>query len=451
MKTRIYYCPLPTPAGLCALSLVTLIPAIGLLGDVPLNYLLIMLLGALGFAALNTAIDAWRMHTLLCALEIECDVPPTLHAAVLNTLTIKIAAREAVSSFLLEIRPEVPPGSKAEQQVYILSIAQGSSCTELKHCILPLKRGKMQWSTLYGRILLPPGLMRWQFEVPLAPPRLTEVYANASPAEQHQVHPFRKLDPGELLMELSGGEGREFDSLRRYAAGDDLRKVDWKRSAQGRGVLVKVYRPETHQRLHIALDCSRRMSNRIGERQELDHAADAAAHLINLAAHNGDEVGLFAFNHQVAAEISCRRGKRQEQRIAQELMTLQPGKLEADYDLLASWARLNKRRSLLLLITSIANPSSLDVICQALLPARRKHLPLVFAIASRDLRNLTQAKAANLDQAYSIAAAMEQLSQIQARVKTLEKSGIACIYCDAQALPEMMRAKYYQLKLLGKL
>jgi uncharacterized protein (DUF58 family) len=78
---------------------------------------------------------------------------------------------------------------------------------------------------------------------------------------------------------------------------------------------------------------------------------------------------------------------------------LNPGALEADYDLIGEWARHNKRRSLFVVMTSVSNPASLEALHRALKPITRRHLPVVMAIADRDLQGLVQEPAHNLDEA----------------------------------------------------
>ena len=133
------------------------------------------------------------------------------------------------------------------------------------------------------------------------------------------------------------------------------------------------------------------------------------------------------------------------------LRSLEVGSLEADYQLLTEWARMNKKRSLLLLVTSITNPAGLESIHRALEPVKRKHLPLVFAIADRELAQIAAAKATNLTSAYTIAAASDQLEQVSQRAQSLTRLGIECIHCDVHQLSDRMRSKYYELKMQGRL
>jgi uncharacterized protein (DUF58 family) len=443
--------PLLTVRGMVLLSVVLVLPVFGLLGTMTLNALLVLVGLFLAGYFLLLLCDYIAVRRIISQLSLQMSVPSVIYCAVETELELIVESERAKHSFRLWLRPDIPEGAKAAQETYVLDFPQGRSQIMVKHKTTLLARGPVCWRVIHGRISLFHDLVHWQFSTELGRPPEAKVYANPAPGDIRRVKALRRLGPGEIQLDLAGGEGREFDSLRRYTVGDDLRKADWKRSAQGRGLLIKVFRPETHQRINIAVDCSRRMGSWIEQRLQLDYAADAAAYLVKLASRNEDEVGLFAFNHQVVSKIECRKGSRQERLIAEALAGLKVGTLEPNYQLLAQWAHLSRRRSLLVLITSISNPASLEAVCAALLPVRRKHLPLVFALADRDLQDLVWQRAANLDDAYIVAAGVEQLEQIDARVKTLKRSGIECIYCDVAVLPQMLRNKYYELKLSGRL
>lgn len=449
-QSRFFVFPLLTVQGMVLLSAVLLLPVIGLLGSMTLRALLVFvglfLAGYFSFLLF----DFLLARAVVKRLLLEIKAPHVIYCAVDTELKL-IVTSDAHSPYRLWLRPEIPEGARTEREIQVLDFPRGRSRVEVKHKTVLLVRGPVCWRMIYGRISLLHGIARWQFCAALNTPAEAKVYANPAAGDIRQIRAMKRLGPGEVQLDLAGGEGREFDSLRRYAVGDDLRKADWKRSAQGRGLFVKVFRPETHQRINIAVDCSRRMGSWIEQRLQLDYAADAAAYLVKLASRNEDEVGLFAFNHRVAAKIECRKGSRQERLIAEALAALKVGTLEPNYELLAQWAHSSRRRSLLVLITSISNPASLQAVCTALLPVRRKHLPLVFALADRDLRDLVRQPAENLDDAYIVAAGTEQLEQIDARIKVLKRSGIECLYCDVAALPQMLRNKYYELKLSGRL
>ena len=107
----------------------------------------------------------------------------------------------------------------------------------------------------------------------------------------------RKHLPSRLarLRELDGraavrvrGQGTEFDSLREYVRGDDVRSIDWRASARTRTVVVRTWQPERHRRVLLVLDTSRTSAGRVDDVPRLDSAMDAALLLAALASRAGD-------------------------------------------------------------------------------------------------------------------------------------------------------------------
>lgn len=453
MKKSISFFPAPilNLRGIVIISFGIIFPIFGLLGAINSASVTTLLVF---YAILISAViiyDYARTKDLVNKIDFNWEAAELIYSGVETELEIDLKLdAKTFGPFKLKLRPESLLNLKVKNEIYSLDFKTNQNSSHIKHRITPTKRGKLSLNKIYIRATRNPYLWSWQAEVEM-PELSVTVLPNANIHALKSTKSFQKLQIGNSISEQFKSEGREFDSLRKYTIGDDLRKVDWKRSARGRGLFVKNYRPETHQRVSIAIDCSRRMSNRIGDRMQIEYATDAAAHLLQLAKAQEDEVGFFAFNHKVLTSISCKKGKKQEKLIIDALQTLSASTLEPDYQLLTEWGHTQRKRSLLVLITSITNPISLEGIRNALKPLSSKHLVLVIAIADRDLQELTQVRANSLDDAYIISAAVEQIEQIDKRKRQLKAAGIECIYCDAALVSSMLHQKYYELKVRGRL
>src|SRR3954451_12166652 len=122
-----------------------------------------------------------------------------------------------------------------------------------------------------------------------------------APVSLRALPPFesRKHLPSRLarLRDLDGrsavrvrGQGTEFDSLREYVRGDDVRSIDWRASARNRSVVVRTWQPERDRRVVLVLDTSRTSAGRVEDVPRLDSAMDAALLLAALAARAGDRI-----------------------------------------------------------------------------------------------------------------------------------------------------------------
>ncbi len=111
---------------------------------------------------------------------------------------------------------------------------------------------------------------------------------------------LRELDGRTAVMVR--GQGTEFDSLREYVVGDDVRSIDWRATARAADVMVRTWRPERDRRVLLVLDTGRTAAGRVGDAPRLDAAMDAALLLAALASRAGDRVDLLAYDRR------CGRG-----------------------------------------------------------------------------------------------------------------------------------------------
>ncbi len=448
---KLFPLPLLRVRGVFLLSFFVFVPLLGFLFQwdlvTQLQLLTILLFSLLAYVIL----DFTRVVSMLGGFRLKLDLDTALQSGIENELCFRLHRENTSEAVSVSFRPIHPKHFDFEDDSRDVTFRVNETEKEVRFTLTPLARGPVQWEKAYLRLHRRANIFAWQCELLIDEANVYTVSPNASGVIGAKQQAFQRHRAGELMVNKRTAEGREVDSLRQYALGDDLRRVDWKRSSRGRGLMMKVFRPETHQRINIAIDCSRRMGNLIDKRLQLEFATDAASHLAQIANRNADQVGLFAFGHRVLTQVPCRSGPRQEQLLSRKLTELQVGSFEADYQLLSEWAHLNRKRSLLILITSISSPEGLNVIREALYPVRRKHLPLVFAVADRELEELSIAPAANLDDAYQISAAVEQLDEIRSRARQLQREGIDCIYCDVKQLAVMIREKYYMMKASGRL
>ena len=150
----------------------------------------------------------------------------------------------------------------------------------------------------------------------------------------------RKHLPSKLarLRQLDGrasvmirGQGTEFDSLREYVVGDDVRSIDWRASARADDVMVRTWRPERDRRILLVLDTGRTSAGRVGDAPRLDAAMDAALLLAALASRAGDRVDLLAYDRRVRARVEGVTGSELLPALVEAMAPLEPTLVEPDY------------------------------------------------------------------------------------------------------------------------
>jgi uncharacterized protein (DUF58 family) len=286
--------------------------------------------------------------------------------------------------------------------------------------------------------------------------------SRAVPWTVRVLPPFlsRKHLPEKLarLRQLDGqhrslirGQGSEFDSLREYVVGDDVRSIDWRSSARRADVVVRTWRPERDRRVVLMLDTGRTSAGRVGGVPRLDAAMDAALLLAALASRAGDRVDMLAVDRQVRARVVGASRSDVLARITDALALLEPELAESDGDLMASTLLTTARQRCLVVLLTDLNSAALEL---GLLPrigllASRYRL-VVAATADPRLAELASSRA-DAAAVYQAAAA-ERARTERARVAAvLSRHGVDVIDAVPDQLAPALADSYLTLKAAGRL
>jgi uncharacterized protein (DUF58 family) len=319
----------------------------------------------------------------------------------------------------------------------------------LRTSLTPTRRGDRRTARVTVRCTGPLGLAARQ--------RSLDV-----PGRVRVLPPFhsRKHLPSRLarLRELDGraavrirGQGTEFDSLRDYVLGDDVRSIDWRASARSRNVVVRTWQPERHRRVLLVLDTSRTSAGRVDDVPRLDSAMDAGLLLAALASRAGDSVDFLAGDRQVRARV--RAGARRDAlpHVVEAMADLEPALVEAD------WSRLTSA------VVSLGRQPALVVLLSALEPAAVEHglLPALPTLAHRHRVVLASVRDPELDRmaarrgrpqdVYDAAAAEQVLADRARTAEILASVGVDVVDADADRLPVALTDHYLMLKGRGLL
>jgi uncharacterized protein (DUF58 family) len=268
----------------------------------------------------------------------------------------------------------------------------------------------------------------------------------------------RKHLPSRLarLRELDGraavrvrGQGTEFDSLREYVQGDDVRSIDWRASARSRGVVVRTWQPERDRRVVLVLDTSRTSAGRVGDVPRLDSAMDAVLLLASLATRAGDRVDFVAGDRRVRNRLRFAGNRDIAARLQDSMATLDPVIAEADWSGLAGAVNgLGRQRALVVLLTPL-EPSAIEEGLLPVLAALTRHHRVVLAsVRDPELEQLTGTRA-TLDEVYDAAAAEQVIGRRRHTAEMLRALGVDVV--DADDLPPALADHYLGLKARGLL
>ncbi|MGI8949130.1 MAG: DUF58 domain-containing protein [Ornithinimicrobium sp.] len=283
------------------------------------------------------------------------------------------------------------------------------------------------------------------------------------PAVVRALPPFRSRQhlPSRLarLRQLDGrsavrtrGQGTEFDSLRDYVEGDDVRSIDWRATARRQHVVVRTWQPERDRRVVLVLDSSRTSAARVGDEPRLDAAMDAALLLAALASRAGDKVDLIAGDRRLRGQV---RPETNRTGLLNSLVTvmapIQPVLVEADWQLLAGTVNGTTRRKALVVLFTALDPAAIEQGLLPVLPALTAHHQVVLAsVADPVLAEMTQ-DLSDLESVYGAAAAERTRSLRDRTAQALGRLGVHVIEASPEELPPRLADHYLALKARGLL
>ncbi|MGO8960832.1 MAG: DUF58 domain-containing protein [Streptosporangiaceae bacterium] len=261
-----------------------------------------------------------------------------------------------------------------------------------------------------------------------------------------------------MLRDLEGqhrsllrGQGSEFDSLRQYVLGDDVRSIDWRSSARRTEVVVRTWRPERDRRIVIVLDTGRTAAGRVAGVPRLDTFMDSALLLAALATRAGDRIDLLAADRRIRARVTGISRPASLSALSDAMANLEAELIEPDARLVATAVMAMARQRCLVIFLTDLNPSALE---QGLLPGLQllasRHRLLVGAVADPRLAELAMGRGSAA--AVYAAAAAERARSERARASALlQRRGVQVVDAPPDALPAALADAYLSLKAAGRL
>jgi uncharacterized protein (DUF58 family) len=248
------------------------------------------------------------------------------------------------------------------------------------------------------------------------------------------------------------GEGREFESLRDYVRGDELRHISWTATARRGKLTTRQYQIERDQTILIAIDGGRLMTARIEQETKLDSAVHAALALMSAAARAGDNAGLLVFGRKIKSFLPPSHGREHMDAVLESLYAVEPEMIEPSYSHAFEFIAANsKRRSLVVLLTDLVDEEGSKELLTSLKLLRPRHLPLVVTIADRDLRAVVSEAPATVKDLFTQSVAEEIMYLREAALRRVESQGGLALDVTAAALAPALLEKYLQVKERGLL
>jgi len=346
------------------------------------------------------------------------------------------------------VRDAWPPSTAARPARVQVSVPPGGRA-RLATTLSPHRRGDFGAARVTVRSLGPLGLAGRQgshqapWSVRVLPPFTSRRHLPEKLAR------LRQLDGQH--RSLLRGQGSEFDSLREYVVGDDVRSIDWRSSARRVDVMVRTWRPERDRRILIVLDTGRTSAGRVAGVPRLDTSMDAALLLAALAARAGDRVEMIAADRRVRAHVIGVGRSDVLPALTSAMAVLDAELIESDAGLMAATVLgIARQRCLVVLLTDL-NAAAIEEGLLPRVPAlAARHRLLVAAVADPRIDEMAAARG-DAAAVYG-AAAGERARAERARISArLRRRGVEVVDAPPDRLPAALADAYLNLKAAGRL
>ncbi|MFZ0745209.1 MAG: DUF58 domain-containing protein [Terracidiphilus sp.] len=425
--------------------------------DGSLSYTMLVWDGLVLLAALLDGLRLPRVAELVASRS--WTNAPALDSETEIELTIENQSRVIIECRLVDDLPTALMAEPATHRV----IAYPRVPASVRYRVEPQERGDAETGWLYMRYRSSLGLAERWARAPLT--QTVRVYPALRTGEEQQIFlaRSRQIDLQLRLTRLRG-LGRDFESLREYREGDDLRDICWTATARRGSLITRQYQTERSQPVWIVLDCGRLMRSRVaivppgraslpaeGPRarihSKLDHACTTAVSLAQLALYSGDRVGLLAYGQGIQQRVLPGRGAAHLRQLIESLALVRAEGSEADHlRATATLNRLQPRRSLILWITDLAESAMRPEVIDGAVQLLRRHVLLFVAMAQPEVDLIARARPKNVEQMFRTTAAQEMAGRRELLLARLHDQGALTLDLNPEALTSSVLNQYLTVK-----
>ncbi|MEJ7643346.1 MAG: DUF58 domain-containing protein [Chryseolinea sp.] len=351
-------------------------------------------------------------------------------------------------SVSLNIVDEIPHQFQRRDLSFISEIRPGAMQT-IQYFLRPVKRGIYSFGAINVFVSSPLQLLSRRFkfsndvEVPVYPSyiqmRRFELLAISNRLTDAGIKRIRRI-----------GQNSEFESIKEYVSGDEIRTINWKATARKNNLMVNHYQDERSQQVYSLIDKGRVMEMPFNGLSLLDYAINASLVISNIAIKKSDKAGLITFQDKINTTVPASKQSRQMSLILEALYNQKTAYRETDFSVLFSHIRRKvTQRSLMLLFTNFESIYGLQRQLPFLKRLADQHLLVVIFFENTEVNSLLTESAKNLKEVYYKAVAEKFSFDKKVIVKELLRNGIQALLTTPQQLTVNTINKYLELKARG--
>jgi len=326
---------------------------------------------------------------------------------------------------------------------------KASSQDDIQYFLRPVERGEYTFGNLNVYVSSPLKIIARRFTfnkdqmVPTYPSyiqlRKYDLMAFSNNLFQYGVKKIRRI-----------GHTMEFEQIKEYVQGDDIRTLNWKATAKKNSLMVNQFQDEKSQSVYMIIDKGRVMKMPFNGLSLLDYAINATLVLSNVILKKQDKAGMLAFSKKVENRVFAERRASQMHKIMECLYNIKTDFFESDFSRLYTDIKKNiNQRSLLLLYTNFETLDGLHRQLPYLKGIAKNHLLVVVFFQNTELNDIIHNKAETVQEVYDKVIAEKFAFEKRLIVNELKKYGIYSVLTQPENLTLDTINKYLEIKARG--
>lgn len=353
-------------------------------------------------------------------------------------------------SFIIDLKiiDEIPEQFQVRNFSLSKKIKENERIT-LNYNLRPVERGEYFFGVLnvYASSLLGLTAKRYTFQgnemVPTYPSyiqlRKYELMSISHHLQDYGVKKIRRI-----------GHTMEFEQIKEYVPGDDIRTINWKASSKKNELMVNQFQDERSQSVYSVIDKSRNMKMPFNGLSLLDYAINASLVISNVVLRKQDKAGIFSFSKKVENMVVAQRRSSQMSMILESLYNLKSDFFESDYSRLYADIKRNiTHHSLILLYTNFETLDSLNRQLPYLKAIAKNHLLVVIFFKNTEINSLIKNKATTIQEVYDKVISEKFVYEKKLILSEFKKHGIQAVLTSPEDLTVNTINKYLEIKSRG--
>ncbi|BDW91376.1 hypothetical protein MACH07_02080 [Flagellimonas marinaquae] len=392
-------------------------------------------------------LDLYLMYATKNGIRAQRNLPQKLSNSDQNKLAVQLTSKFPFKAFV-SIIDELPVQFQKRDFEHKTELIKGEPHL-FEYLLRPVERGEYVFGNLIVFASSPLRILKRKFV--FQKDQMVPVYPSIIQMQQYDfLATSNRLTEFGLKKIRRIGHTQEFEQIKEYIKGDDVRTINWKATAKKNQLMVNQYQDERSQPIYSIIDTGRVMKMPFNGLSLLDYAINSSLAFSNVALKRNDKTGLLTFSKKIETFVPAVQKLTHLNTIMESLYNISTDFSDSDFGMLyAHVKRKVNQRSLLLLYTNFEHISGLKRQLPYLLAMAKKHVLVVIFFENTELESLIAEDAEDIQAIYHKTIAEKFSLEKRLMQKELQKYGVQTILTKPEELTVNTINKYLEIKARG--